>query len=247
MTGIRTRRRGCLRQGAQLDGVDPGGVSVFALNHQYQYGTGNTTRNVQTLGYVTKTNQGRNLYDDATGGFFDTTAGEGDHLGSVNYVVTSVADTFNHADDNEALSIREAVDLANQASGTQEIWLPAWHFTLTLDRGSHVTDTDVAYGDVDVKDSLKIRGVSARTSVDWKAGVVDKVFELAGDANVPGEADYGVVSSADYAIWQSQNGLSGGFEQFSADADDDGDVDQADYDLWSANQGHTLELIDIGL
>ena len=72
-------------------------------------------------------------------------------------------------------------------------------------------------------------------------------FPLPGDFNVAGESDYGVVSSADYAIWQSQNGLSGAFEQFSADADDDGDVDAADYDLWSANQGHTLQLLDIGV
>jgi len=143
--------------------------------------------------------------------------GSGDYLGTPTYVVTSVADTFNHADDLEALSLREAVDLANNASTPAEIWLPAWRFQLTRDRGSNATDIDVAYGDLDVKKSMTIRGVADRTHVEWKPGIVDKVFDLLGDGNNDGQADYNSVSSADYTIWQDQNGSTGALEQFSAD------------------------------
>jgi hypothetical protein len=223
------------------------GESVFALNHQYQFPFGDTTRNIQVSGNVTKINEGGNLYDDASGGFFDTTPGAGDHLGTVDYIVTTVADTFNHTDDYESLSVREAVDLANQAAGTQEIWIPAWSFVLTRDRGTNATDTDVSYGDVDVKDSVVIRGVAGRTSIAWKPGVVDKAFDLLGDFNNDSQADYGSVSAADYTIWQDQNGSSGAWEQYSADADDDGDVDQDDYDIWQQNFGHTMQLFDVAL
>jgi len=43
----------------------------------------------------------------------------------------------------------------------------------------------------------------------------------------------------------SQNGSTGTYEQFSADGDDDGDVDPADYQIWLANFGHTLQLVDV--
>ena len=222
------------------------GDSIFALNIDSQGGYGSTP-NVKATAGVAKTNLGKNLYDDATGGFFDALPGEGDYLGTPQYVVTSVADTFDHTNDPESLSIREAVDLANQASGTQEIWLPAWNFVLTRDRGSLTSDIDTAFGDLDIKGSTIIRGVTDRTSIAWKAGIVDEVFDLLGDFNSDGQADANFVSAADYTIWQDQNGSTGDYEEFSADADDDGDVDQADYNLWAANFGHTLELFDVGV
>jgi hypothetical protein len=218
------------------------GESIFALNSQYQYPVGNTTRNIQVVGNVTKTNEGHNLYDNAAGGFFDTTPGAGDHLGVVDYVVTTVADTFDHSNNLESLSLREAVDLANTTAGTREIWLPAWRFTLTRDRGTNATDTNVSYGDLDVKNSMTIRGVEGRTSIGWTPAVVDEVFKLHGDANHDG-----VVDAADYTMWQDQNGSSGAWGQFSADVDDDGDVDEDDYDLWAANYEHTLTLSGIEL
>jgi hypothetical protein len=223
------------------------GESIFALNAQPTYNGGTTHYAIRLSGTVTKINHGKNLYDYAGGGFFDTTPGVDDYLGTPNYVVTSAADTFNHADDLEALSLREAIDLANNATAPAEVWLPAWRFTLTLDRGANASDTDVAFGDLDVKNSVTIRGVQGRTSVAWMAGVVDKVFDLLGDYNNDGEADYGSVSAADYTIWQNQNGSSGGLEQFSADGDDDGDVDAADYDIWHDNYGHALDLVDVGV
>jgi hypothetical protein len=137
--------------------------------------------------------------------------------------------------------------LANTTAGTQEIWIPAWNFELTRDRGSLTSDVDTAFGDLDIKDSLIIRGVQDRTNVAWKAGIVDKLSDLLGDANSDGQADANYVSSADDTIWQDQNGSTGAYEQFSADWDDDGDVDQADYSIWQQNFGHTLQLIDVQL
>jgi hypothetical protein len=221
------------------------GDSIFALNTQPTYSGGTARVSIWISGTATKVNNGHNLYDYAGGGFFDTTPGTGDHLGTPQYVVTSVADEFNHANDLEALSLREAVDLANTTSGTQEIWVPAWKITLTRDRGTNATDTDVTYGDLDVKDSLVVRGVAGKTQIGWKAGVTDAVFDLLGDFNHDGEADAGNVSSADYTIWQDQNGSVGAYEQFSADANDDGRVDSADYAIWSQNYGHTLQLSDV--
>jgi hypothetical protein len=213
------------------------GETILALNQQHTY-PADMTRNVQVVGNVTKTNLGGNLYDDATGGFFDTTPGTGDHLGSVNYIVTTVADTFDHSNDVETLSIREAVDLANQAAGQQEIWIPAWKFTLTRDRGTNATDTDVSYGDIDVKDSLVVRGVAGKTQISWKAGITDKVFELLGDYN-----GNGTVDAADYTVWQDHVGST---TDLLADGNDNGVVDQTDYQVWSDNYGHTLQLVDVG-
>jgi CSLREA domain-containing protein len=222
------------------------GQTIFALNSN-----GLGPSNVEAAASATKINEGYNVYDTASGGFFNTTPGEGDYLGTPDYVVTTVADTFDHSDDGESLSLREAIDLANTTAGVQEIWLPAWTFVLTRDRatygGGSLTDIDTAFGDLDIKESLKIRGVQDCTSVAWKAGIADALFDLLGDGNQDGQADYNSVSAADYTIWQDQNGSIGDYEEFSADFDDDGDVDSADYNLLTANTGHTLQLIDIGL
>jgi len=163
--------------------------------------------------------------------------GEGDHLGTPQYVVTSVLDTFDHTDDNQSLSLREAVDLANQAVGTQEIWLPAWNFVLTLDRGSLTSDVDTAFGDLDIKESLIVRGVADQTSVAWKPGIVDAVFELLGDCSRDG-----IVNAADYTVWCDTLGST---TDLRADGDDDGVVDADDYTIWTQNFGHTLQLFDV--
>lgn len=229
------------------------GDSVFAYNIQPGYYAGyDTQKAVAIIGSVSKTNDGNNLYDDAAGGFFDTTTGVGDHLGSPDYVVTTIADTFDHSDDLEYLSVREAVDLANLSSGQNEIWLPAWDFVLTRDRVSFgagsATDTDVAFGDLDIKDQLVVRGVQGLTSVSWKTGVVDSVFDLLGDYGNSGSVDQDV-NAADYTVWNAQNGTGSGtsvdWEQYAADGDDDGDVDAADYALWQAYYGNSLDLFDV--
>jgi hypothetical protein len=112
------------------------------------------------------------------------------------------------------------------------------------------TETEVSQGDLEIKDSLTIRGVggpkSAATSVAWRAGAMaDKTFELLGDYNDDGvigtsPAD---VDSADYVTWRVQEGESGGV--FSADGDDDGDVDDDDYDIWTDYFGNSLMLHSI--
>ena len=216
------------------------GESVFALNFG---GYSATPANVEIIGNVTLVNEGNNRYDEPAGGFFDTTPGPGDYQGTPDYVVTSIADTFDHTDDDDALSIREAIDLANQAAGAKEVWLPAWNFVLTRDRGTNVTDIDVSYGGLDIKDSLAVRGVTSATSVAWTPGVVDVVFDLLGDYTGDGinTQDDGDVDGADYLAWLTQNGSTSG--TYSADGDDDGDGD--DLDIWNDHFGNTLNLIDI--
>ena len=171
----------------------------------------------------------------------------GDHLGTLNTWSHRVADTFNHADDMEALSIREAVDLGEPGGGS------ARNLGTSLAIHAHARSRDECHGHRRVVwrsgREEKYRGAGRRGphDVDWKTGVVDEVFDLLGDANVEGQADFGSVSAADYTIWQDQEGSVGAWGQFSADADDDGDVDSSDYAIWSANYGHTLQLFDVSL
>ena len=223
--------------------------SIFALN---QADNGTVTPNVWVANGVNKVSEGYNLYDNASGNFFNQVALSTDYLGTTGYVVTTTEDTFDHTDDIEALSVREAIDLANTDTGASEVWLPAWHFELTRDRGTNVTDTDVSYGDLDVKDSLIIRGVGSpsgsATSIGWRDDIVDDVFDLLGDFDNDGQATQGVAGS-DFNTWQQQNGSgnqnSSNWGAYSADADDDGDVDGDDYNLWSQHYGNALDVFDI--
>ena len=182
------------------------------------------------------TNEGNNLLDNDVGGYFS--AAFGDYIGPVDCVVTSVADTFDNADNAYALSIREAIDAANSLSGTQEIWMPAWKFVLTRPRSAAPgsTDTDVTVGDLDIHQSLILRGVSGVTSVAWRAGITDKVFELLGDYNGDGIAN-GSVGSEDYTIWRDTLGST---SDLRADGDDNGVIQEADWIIWKSHFGNTL-------
>lgn len=234
------------------------GDSLFAKNN-FINGSG-TTYNVRVSSYVNKINEGNNLIDDASGGFFDTTPGIGDHLGTPDYVVTSVADEFNHANDGYSLSLREAVDLANRSSGSNTIWLPGWAFELTRDRatyrGLNETDRDVAFGDLDIEDQLILRGVAGKTQVAWSAqatqryGRLDTVFDLLGDANQDGQAEQDT-NAADYTMRVDQMGSgsrsSANGELYTADFDDDGDVDAADQTVWSTYYGNSLDLFNVAV
>jgi hypothetical protein len=152
-----------------------------------------------------------------------------------------LADSFIHTNDTTVLSIREAIDSANALPGTQEIWVPAWRFTLVRARdfATQLTDTDVTFGDLDIKDSLVIRGVSGPSAVRWKTGVTDAVFELLGDYN-----GNGIVDAADYTVWRDHLGQTV-TPGTNGDGTDSGVVEQGDYDIWSANWGHTLMLIGV--
>ncbi|QEG37405.1 hypothetical protein [Bythopirellula goksoeyrii] len=112
-------------------------------------------------------------------------------------------------------------------------------------RPSRQTRQDVLYGDLDSKESLIIRGVTGATSVAWTPGVVDAIFDLLGDFSDDGiSSPYdGDVDGGYYFIWQQQNGSIGG--TYSADADDDGDVDGDDLDIWSDHYNNTLDIFDI--
>lgn len=59
---------------------------------------------------------------------------------SVDYVVTALRDTLNHSDDPLVVSLRDAIDTANTTTGTQTIWLPAWHFIMTHSGGDYDID-----------------------------------------------------------------------------------------------------------
>jgi hypothetical protein len=92
---------------------------------------------------------------------------------------------------------------------------------------------DISQGDLDIRDSLTIRGITGATSVAWGAGVIDKTFELVGDYNLSRSVD-----AADYVVWQEQNGQTG--SGLAADGDDDGDVDDSDKAVRDAHFGNTL-------
>ena len=224
-------------------------TSVFA---------GNTVGGIQSSIFGTSdqvaVSLGNNLTDvDGTINgipFFQAT---GDHIGSVDYVVTSVADRIDANDGG--LSLREAVIAANANDNVaEEIWLPAWTFVLTRDRatfGTGTTDMDASFGDLDISDSLVVRGIQDQTSVAWRAGVTDAVFDLLGDFTGDGitSADDGDVDGSDYLTWSTQNGRGVGnpqLETFSADGNDDGMVNGDDLAVWQANFGNTLVLTDVG-
>lgn len=161
--------------------------------------------------------------------------GTGDYVGSVDYVVTGIGDSYNHANDAAVLSIRDAIDLANTTAGAQEIWLPGWKFTLTLQRValSNQTETFVWQGDLDIDQSLTIRGVDNATSIGWRNGLpYDKVFELLGDYNGNGSVD-----TADYIMWRSGS--------LAADGDDNNSVNNDDYNLWRGHFGNFFSLLGV--
>lgn len=168
--------------------------------------------------------------------------------GVVDYVVTSVRDTFDHVNNGETLrSLREAIYLANVNDGVaEEIWAPGWNFLLTRKSSAPgANDHDISYGDLEISDTLTIRGAGQRfiqvTQTTLEYQDFDAVFDLLGDFTGNGAvSDDGAVAGDDLLTWQTQNGLSGG--DFSADADDDGDVDADDLAIWSAGYGNSLTL-----
>jgi hypothetical protein len=77
--------------------------------------------------------------------------------------------------------------------------------------------------------------------------VVDKVFELVGDYDNNGST-FTDVGGTDFFVWQSQTGSGTAgvtLEMFSADGDDDGDVDNADLDVWNEHYGHVFGLLNV--
>jgi hypothetical protein len=48
-------------------------------------------------------------------------------------------------------------------------------------------------------------------------------------------------------LFLRQNGSTRSLEQFSADGDDDDDVDSADYSVWSGHFGNSFQLYDVAI
>jgi predicted outer membrane repeat protein len=191
---------------------------------------------------ITFTSQGGNRLTTTGNTGTTFTTNPSDYVGAVDYVVTGVTDTFDHADDATVRSVRDAIDTANTTAGIQEIWLPAWKFVLTRQRDTTpgATDIDIAFGDLDIHQSLVLRGVQGPTSFQWRAGIVDAYFDLIGDYNGDGIAngsDNGGVGSEDYTIWADTLGST---TDLRADGDDNGIVAQADWTVWASHYGNTL-------
>lgn len=207
--------------------------------------------NFHLVGGASATNDGDNLVGTYSGSVFDTSAGDIVN-GAPDSIVTSIADQYDDADDDYAFSLREAIDAANGTTTIdEEVWLPAWDYLLTRQRttqaaGTQLTDTDAAFGDLDIEGNLTLRRAGALTeSVRWADSThTDKTFELLGDYN----GDH-VVDSADYTIYRANKYSSGTdpdeWENLDGDANDDDTVDSSDHAIWVGNYGATLSLFGI--
>jgi hypothetical protein len=204
--------------------------TIVALNRD-----GNTAfgTDVHASGTRVFTNSSNNLLGNETGGV--TTSSN--HVGSVDYIVTGVADTYDRSNDTLVRSVRDAIDAANGAAGKIG-WLAAWDFVLTRERTTdpEATETEVSDGDIEIKKSMTIRGVNGSTSVAWRAGAaLDLAFELLGDYNFDLSVD-----AADRTIWAVQNGMEG--SNLAADGDDNAMVDGDDLTLRNAHFGNELTI-----
>lgn len=228
------------------------GGAIYAHNGQLEIGNSIVASNtVDTLtgdgaadiwGSVSViSSTGDNLLEDVRAALIAQTSIGNDYFGSPDYVVTGLADTYDDTNNDLVMSIRDAIHHANNNSGTEEIWLPAWDFVLTIDRGMNPSDTSVAYGDLDIAESLIIRGAGGTggATVDWRPNVNGKVFELLGDSNSDGW-----VNIADWIIWRDTLGST---TVLAADGDDDGTVDNDDEGVWSAHFNNTLDLLSDGI
>jgi hypothetical protein len=213
------------------------------VNQSFGGPTYDAAADLVSLGAANVTSLGDNLLGDvSTNLHAEFTVGQDAVGGNPDYIVTSAVDSFDHADDDWALSLRETVDLANQNAGA-EIWLPAWKFMLSQAGATGLDDHDLAFGDLEIIESLTLRGAGS-AAVEVKQTLSqyndpDPVFDLIGDFDGDGVTTYddGSAGGGDYLTWLNTNGQS---TDLRADADDDGDVDYDDYDLWADGYGNTL-------
>ncbi len=169
--------------------TDGGGVHSAGGESSYQSTLiANNTATSSTyndINITDGTSQGDNLLTSAPGTAFVNGA-NGDLVQSgVDYVVTTIADAINAADDARVLSLREAVLKANATAGAETIWLPAWHFDLSVNDSDSVDEAFAQEDDLDVLDSLEVVGVGAGlTDIeitydrDYPPEAADEVFSL---------------------------------------------------------------------
>jgi hypothetical protein len=218
-------------------------TAYVLVNQSFGGPTYDAAADLVSLGAANVTSLGDNLLGDVSSNLHaEFTVGQDAVGGNPDYIVTSAVDSFDHADDDWALSLREAIDLANQNAGA-EIWLPAWKFMLTRAGATGLDDHDLAFGDLEITESLTLRGAGS-AAVEVKQTLSpyndpDPVFDLIGDFDGDGVTTYddGSAGGGDYLTWLNSNGQS---TDLRADADDDGDVDYDDYDLWVDGFGNTL-------
>jgi hypothetical protein len=230
-----------------------GGIVAFTVASTiFARNTAATGSNIYLAPNSPYLDQGGNLLDNADLGSANN-GFNGIPGGAVEYVVTSVGDSFNHADDGSVLSIRDAIDRANGNVANDDVWLPAWNFVLTRERavrpdgvdGSNATDIDVAFGDLDIMESLTVRGIDDLTGVRWRMGIVDAIFDLSGDYNGDGienGQDSGIVDAGDYTVWRQLLGLD---DDLRADGNDNGIVDQADWLIWKRGFNNSLTMTGV--
>lgn len=96
-----------------------------------------------------------------------------DRVSSPHYIVTSVVDSFDRTDDQYALSLREAVADSTRYTSyyAREIWVPAWHFHLTIDG-----EGGVETGTMEVNTRLNVRGTSPTKTIVDATEIQDKAF-----------------------------------------------------------------------
>lgn len=227
------------------------GRSVFALNAG---GASAGAPNVAVLGNAATNNLGRNLYDEDDGGFFDMVGVGTDHEGPTDYVVTTIADTFDNSDNDSALSLREAIALTNggndpNSDGDKDIWLPAWDFALTrVDPDADFYD--ISYNDLDVVGDLNIRGVNFESNVRWQSGITpadsDRVFDMMGDYDDGGDGDgFWDSDISDFGQYYTDSQPATLNQSGRSDFDSNGTVDNVDYGTFAMSFGGEFQLTNV--
>jgi predicted outer membrane repeat protein len=96
---------------------------------------------------------------------------------SVDHMITSLADVINPADNGYALTLREAVILSNSTAPDETIWMAPWGVRLLIE-GTGGAES----GDLDISDTLAIRGISSGTdqSLVDSLSIIDSAFDNLG-------------------------------------------------------------------
>lgn len=152
---------------------------------------------------------------------------------NVDYIVTVPFDNNRTTPTLDSLALREAVILANASQGDETIWLPAWSINVSLRGTASLGELDPTLGDIDVLDSVSIRGIESFTEIVGEQALGEPVFHLAGDID-----NTGVVDLTDFGIWKNSHDhlLS---LNLPGDANQSGVIDSGDLQLYFDTFGDT--------